>query len=73
MKRKKDVWLALRKDRWLRKYSADGGVRKVDAKNKEIRPQDGCNVQLTELRLGTVDEITETEPEVGKAFLDNWV
>jgi hypothetical protein len=64
-----NAWLALRKARWLRKYSADGdGIKKVDATKKEIRPRDGCNVEFTQLRLGTVDEITENGPELGKPF-----
>jgi hypothetical protein len=69
LSRQKNVWLALRKDRWLRKYSADGdATKKVDATKKEIRPRDGCNVEYTELRLGAVDEIREDRPESGKPF-----
>jgi hypothetical protein len=40
----------------------------VDATKKEVRPRDGCNVEFTELHLGTVDEITETGPALGKPF-----
>jgi hypothetical protein len=68
LNQRKDAWLALRKARWLRKYSADGDIRKVDATKKEVRPRDGCNVEFTELYLGTVDEVTETGPELGKPF-----
>jgi len=54
---KKDAWLAVRKDRWLRKYSADNLItKKVNPKD---RPDNGCNVELTELQFGTIGEITE--------------
>ena len=62
-------WHALQKDRWLRKYSSDGEkTEKGDANDKAFRPNDGCNVELTKLRIGTVDEISETNPEGGKPF-----
>jgi hypothetical protein len=63
---RKASWLAIRKTRWLRKYSAEqGAIRKVDAKT---RPPNGCNVELTELRVGSVDEIREDAPNAGKAY-----
>jgi len=62
-------WHALRKDRWLRKYSADKKkIEKINAKDENLRPENGCNVELTELRIGNVDEISETNLEGGKPF-----
>lgn len=62
-------WPALRKDRWLRKYSADDiEIEKINAKNRALKPINGCNVELTELRLGNVDEINETNSGGGKPF-----
>ena len=63
---RKDVWLAIRKLRWLRKYSADqGSATKVGASE---RPTDGCNVEYTELRAGAVGEIAEDKPNTGRPF-----
>jgi hypothetical protein len=60
----KDVWLAVRKVRWLRKYSADNPVTKK-VNPKKDHPDNGCNVELTALHFGTIDEIMA---EKGRPF-----
>jgi len=63
---RKDVWLAIRKLRWLRKYSADqGSAKKLSASE---RPTDGCNVEYTELRAGAFGEIAEDKLNAGRPF-----
>jgi hypothetical protein len=61
----KNAWHVVRKVRWLRKYSADNAITKVNPKD---RPDNGCNVELTELQFGTIDQIVQIEAGKARPF-----
>jgi len=48
----KAIWLDVKKQRIIRKFSADtGSIEEVDASKKENYPNNGCNVELTRIEI----------------------
>jgi hypothetical protein len=53
------------KTRWLRKFSTDASIKEIrlnekegiQDKEKDVRPVLGCNVEMTEIRLGTGETV----------------
>jgi hypothetical protein len=46
------IWLAVKKKRITRKYSADGAsIKEVDASGRDGFADDGCNVELTRVKI----------------------
>ena len=48
-----DRWTAVTKTRWMRVFHAEGeGIREMDPGDTRLRPEEGCDAEITEIEIG---------------------